>query len=472
MKNNNSTNNRPYYNKSYYNKSYDNDNYNYNNNKVYRPPIDNNNNNLKNLNNKLRSLEYKYNNLENKLNRLIKYKNTDKILNENLNLFDDKKINNDVFLFELGTIKTVGSGESDKKTIQTNLEQVIGQLFKGIDKEKKEEKKKEENEVVYNLSDTYEEVEKKMNTLDDLIELGKSYNKDSEIKYSFDIKMLNNLVEPLEKLNKMIGLDNIKKSVVEFIIYHSQHLERQNNDMFHTVIQGPPGVGKTEIAKILGNIYTKIGVTKNNKFKIVKRSDLIGKFLGHTATKTQEIIDECEGGVLFIDEAYSLGNDEGKDMYAKECIDTLNLNLSENKKNFICIIAGYKDSLDKCFFSYNEGLRRRFSFKYTINKYSPLELSKIFVSKVSDLKFEFDESIVNSKELEIFFQKNKDNFLDFGGDIETLLLNCKIAHSNRIFGKHPKNRKKFTKKDIMNGLDRFILHKQLKNNDILDHLYI
>ena len=106
-----------------------------------------------------------------------------------------------------------------------------------------------------------------------------------------------------------------------------------------------------------------MGVIKGNKrniygenkyeFKIVKRSDLIGKYLGHTAAKTQKVIDSCKGGVLFIDEAYSLGNPEGRDSFSKECIDTINQNLTENKANLLCIIAGYKDALDKCFFAYN-----------------------------------------------------------------------------------------------------------------------
>ena len=112
--------------------------------------------------------------------------------------------------------------------------------------------------------------------------------------------------------------------------------------MLHCVIEGPPGVGKTEVAKILGQIYRKMGILTSDKFKSVKRSHLIGGYLGQTAIKTQKVLDECNGGVLFIDEAYSLGNSEGKDSYSKECIDTLTAHLSENKQNFICIIAGYK----------------------------------------------------------------------------------------------------------------------------------
>ena len=323
----------------------------------------------------------------------------------------------------------------------------------------------DEQSFEIDLEANYEELNKKIETLEDLIYLGKLYDEKNIKKYSFDLKMLNKILGSMEQLNNMIGLEDVKKSIIEFIIYHSQKLEKQSEDMFHTIIQGPPGVGKTELGKILGKIYKGMGIIKSDTFKIVRRSDLIGKYLGHTAAQTQEIIDECEGGIMFIDEAYALGNEDGRDSYSKECIDTINLNLSENKNKFICIIAGYKDALDKCFFSYNEGLRRRFAFRYTIEGYNPTELAKIFAKKAKEISFEFDEDMLKSEELEKFFENNKDSFPDYGGDMETLLLNCKITHSNRIFGKHPKHRKKISKDDIKNGMQRFLLHRQIKKDN-------
>ena len=120
--------------------------------------------------------------------------------------------------------------------------------------------------------------------------------------------------------------------------------------MLHTVIQGAPGVGKTMVAQIIGEIYWKLGIINsgiNNDytFKIVKRSDLIGQYLGTTAKKTQEVIDSCIGGVMFIDEAYSLGNEEKRDIYAKECIDTINQNLTEKKESFYVLLLVMKKIL-------------------------------------------------------------------------------------------------------------------------------
>jgi hypothetical protein len=118
---------------------------------------------------------------------------------------------------------------------------------------------------------------------------------------------------------------------------------------------------------------------------------------------------------MFIDEAYSLGNPEGRDSFAKECIDTINQNLTE-RRDFLCIIAGYETALENSFFSFNEGLKRRFSFRYNIDKYTGEELSEIFQMKVKKENWEYTGSI---EELNKFFIKNKDSFPRFGGDVET-----------------------------------------------------
>ena len=110
------------------------------------------------------------------------------------------------------------------------------------------------------------------------------------------------------------------------------------------MICGPPGVGKTTIAQIIGKIYLELDFLENDKFKVASRSDLIAKYLGQTAIKTQEVIDSVVGGVLFIDEVYSLGNEEKRDSFAKECIDTINLNMTR-KEPWLLIVGGYKEDI-------------------------------------------------------------------------------------------------------------------------------
>ena len=326
-----------------------------------------------------------------------------------------------------------------------------------------------------NENKKYDVIDVKISNLDKLIEIAKTL--DIEKDYPFDLEKLKLLIDPLERLKQFIGMKKVKDNIVKQILYFLQNLD-DTKDMMHTVITGPPGVGKTKLAYLLSEIYFKMGIFKckknitykspitgeniNFKFTIARRSDLIGEYVGHTAIKTQKVIDESLGGVLLIDEAYSLGNEDKKDSFSKECIDTLNQNLTENKGKFAVIIAGYDDELEKCFFSYNDGLRRRFPFRYEINTYNYSELCEIFMNKITFEKWtkNFDDN-----ELLDFFKKKYHDFKNFGGDMEILLFSTKIAHSLRIFGKNPKLRKKISLEDVNKGFEIFIESK--KKKDIL-----
>ena len=197
-----------------------------------------------------------------------------------------------------------------------------------------------------------------------------------------------------------------------------------------------------------------MGFLKNNTFKKVSRSDMIAKYLGQTAIKTEDLINSCNGGVMFIDEVYSLGNKYLFDSFSKEAIDTLNLKLSEMKNEFICIVAGYPREIQECFFSYNQGLKSRFPIKFTIDPYTPRELLKIFNKIVIENGWLLDNSVKSS-----FFKKKYSHFKYCGRDIENFFTQCKMAHSKRLFTDSQSTKKLLTINDIINGFKNFSLNK-------------
>lgn len=312
-------------------------------------------------------------------------------------------------------------------------------------------------------------------TVEDLIELsnqiGTKYN-ENEV-YNVDLKKLGKMKPYLIELNNMVGLKDVKTKIVDIILYHLQRLNIKNIDMLHTIIDGSPGTGKTEIAHIYCNILASMGVLSKGTFRKAKRSDLVGGFLGHTAILTSKMLEECKGGVLFIDEFYSLGHTEGKsgsDSFSKECIDTIMQFMSENKDDFVLVVAGYKEDIIKCVLSMNDGIERRFPVILSIGKYSPEELHKIFLKKVKDCKWDIEENAVPDD----LFKENKEYFKFFGGDIEILVTKCKYAHSRNLLKNHEKKNSVLDKKDIEDGLKMFISTPEIaaRKNDIKNDMYV
>ena len=293
-------------------------------------------------------------------------------------------------------------------------------------------------------------------TIDQLLNiLNVSQRKQTHLFINIDT--LYNLKEPLIELNNMIGLNEFKESIVNMILYYIQGLD--NNEMFNTVLEGPPGCGKTEIAKILADIYSKLGKLSKGTFTSVKRHDLVAEYLGQTAIKTNRVLKNALGGVLFIDEAYSLGNNEKRDSFAKECIDTINHFLTENADDFVVIIAGYSEELKNQFFSMNRGLERRFPWKFKIDNYSNTDLYNIFIKQCSDA----DWSVINKKYIESFFEKNYESFPFFGGDTMTFFYKCKIAHARRSITIPSHLKRKLSNSDIDNA---FILFRNNESPNI------
>ncbi len=185
----------------------------------------------------------------------------------------------------------------------------------------------------------------------------------------------------LSGLNSLIGMDKVKKLVSEIKDYITIQQERKNKGLLaeplvlHMIFKGNPGTGKTTVARILGKAFARMGLLSKGHLTEVERADLVGEYIGHTAQKTREVIKKSLGGILFIDEAYSLARGGEKD-FGKEAIDTLVKAMEDYKDDLVLILAGYRGEME-IFLRSNPGLRSRFPIHMEFPDYKIEELVEI-----------------------------------------------------------------------------------------------
>ncbi len=201
-----------------------------------------------------------------------------------------------------------------------------------------------------------------------------------------------NVGDCLQKLDGLVGLKAVKKEISNLTAFLNLQIRRGETQTFqgkHYVFTGNPGTGKTTVARIMADIFKTLGVVSRGQLVEADRAKLVAGYAGQTAIKTNQLVDQALGGVLFIDEAYTLKSSDG-DTFGAEAIDTLLKRLEDDRGKFICIVAGYTDQMHD-FIDTNPGLKSRFTQTIHFDDYTPDELTEIFLHLAQDKSFTIDD---------------------------------------------------------------------------------
>lgn len=278
-------------------------------------------------------------------------------------------------------------------------------------------------------------------------------NHTNVLKQEYISKNSKDLSLYMNELEDLIGLKNTKKTLIEIINYLQVSKKRNDVPVLNMCFLGNPGTGKTTVAKLVGKILSAINVFGTNApFVQVSREELVGKYIGHTENNVLEAVKNATGGVLFIDEAYSLtsNNDDNKD-FGNRAIDTLVNQLDVHRSDLCVIFAGYKEEMLD-FLESNPGLESRVPFVIEFEDYTEQELLEMFKNLLDSTDFYLDKDVEQILHRHFKEKRLEGNFGN-GRYVRNLFERLKIKQANRIIQNKDNDLNMITKEDIINTIE-------------------